>query len=424
MNGYKSSRPGFNAIARTAISADDASNSPAAYHAPVPLRRGWRAALRVWWGEVDRVLLCLIVLLMGVGIAAVLAASPASADQLSTAAETVDPFRFFKRHMLFLITGFTGMLGISLLSRDDARRLAIRVALFTFFLLILVPIIGVEKNGATRWLNMGMSLQPSEFLKPGFAVALAWIFSWRARDPSLPVMWLATGLTLAVGSLLMLQPNLGETMLFVGTFCVLIFLSGIPMQRIAALAGLGALGFAIMYLTYENGRNRIDAFLGGGTAFDQVDLANRTLVNGGWAGSGLWLGTRKYNLPEAHTDYIFSVIGEEGGLIVCGLIVILYLAIIARVLVRLANEDNLFAVLAGTGLVAQFGGQAFLNMAVNLKLAPAKGTTLPLISYGGSSMWAICLTLGLLLAITRRNPFLEREVPGLRNPFERKESAA
>ncbi len=408
---------------RLSATAASPATSPAAYHAPVPLRRGWRAKVRVWWGEVDRVLLSLIVLLMGIGIAAVLAASPASADQLSTATETVDPFRFFKRHMFFLLTGFSGMIAVSLVSRDEARRLGIRVAMAMFVLLMLVPIIGVEKNGAVRWINLGMSLQPSEFLKPGFAVALAWIFSWRARDPNLPVMWLASGITLAVGALLMMQPNLGETMLFVGTFCVLIFLSGIAMQRVAMLAGVGAAGFAIMYLTYENGRNRIDSFLSGGTAFDQVDLANRTLVNGGWTGSGLWLGTRKYNLPEAHTDYIFSVIGEEGGLIACAIIVILYLAIIARVLIRLASEDNLFALLAGTGLIAQFGGQAFLNMAVNLKLAPAKGTTLPLISYGGSSMWAICLTLGLLLAITRRNPFLERELPGLKNPFERKESA-
>ncbi len=262
---------------RASASAASPATSPAAYHAPVPLRRGWRAKVRVWWGEVDRVLLVLILLLMGAGIAAVLAASPASADQLSTANETVDPFRFFKRHMFFLLTGFAGMIAVSLVSRDEARRLGIRVAVIMFVLLMLVPIIGVEKNGAVRWINLGMSLQPSEFLKPGFAVALAWIFSWRARDPNLPVMWLASGITLAVGALLMMQPNLGETMLFVGTFCVLIFLSGIAMQRVAMLAGVGAAGFAIMYLTYENGRNRIDAFLSGGTAFDQVDLANRTL---------------------------------------------------------------------------------------------------------------------------------------------------
>jgi len=392
----------------------------ATFHAPVPVRRGWRELVRVWWSEIDRVLLFLIILLMAVGTAAVLAASPASADQLSTSQVTVDSFKFLKRHIVFLCAGFAGMIAVSLASRDDARRLAILVALIMFVALLLVPVIGVEKKGAIRWLNVGMSLQPSEFLKPGFAIALAWILSWRLRDPHLPVFWFATGITLAIGSLLMLQPNLGETLLFAGTWFVLIFLSGIAMWKIAGIIALGASGFGLVYVLYENGRNRVDAFLGGGTAFDQVDLAHRTLLNGGWFGNGLWLGNRKYSLPEAHTDYIFSVIGEEGGLIACAAIVVLYLAIVARVLIRLSSEDNIFALLAGTGLIAQFGGQAFINMAVNLKLAPATGTTLPLISYGGSSMLAVCFTLGLLLAITRRNPYLERDLPGLRNPFERR----
>ena len=329
---------------------------------------------------------------------------------------------FAKRHAVFVCLGLGGMLAVSFLSRDDARRLALLSALVMFTLLMLVPLIGFERKGAVRWINLGISVQPSEFLKPGFAIALAWILSWRMRDPNLPVLWLATGITLACAALLMLQPNLGETLLFVGTWFVLIFLAGVPLARLAGVIGLGVGALTLIYFTYENGRNRIDAFLGGGTAFDQVDLANRTLLNGGWTGNGLWLGTRKYNLPEAHTDYIFSVIGEEGGMLICALIVVLYLAIIARALVRLAGEDNMFAILAGTGLIAQFGGQAFINMAVNLKLAPATGTTLPLVSYGGSSTLAICFGLGLLLAITRRNPFLERDVPGLRNLYGRKEA--
>ncbi|MEO1729222.1 MAG: putative peptidoglycan glycosyltransferase FtsW [Pseudomonadota bacterium] len=395
-----------------------------AYAAPVPARRGWPEKLRVWWSEVDRVLLALIVGLMAVGCVAVLAASPASADQLSTSSVTVDPFKFLKRHVLFLALGFAGMIGVSFLPRDRARQLGILSALIMFALLMLVPLIGMEKKGATRWLYVGMSLQPSEFLKPGFAIALAWVLSWRMKDPNLPVLWLVTGMTLAIGSLLMLQPNLGETLLFVGTWFVLIYLSGVSMWWIGGMIGaVPAIG-TLVYFTYENGRNRIDDFLFGGTAFDQVDLANRTLLNGGWSGNGLWLGTKKFNLPEAHTDYIFSVIGEEFGLFICAAVVILYLAVIARVLVRQADEDDMFALLAGAGLIAQFGGQAFINMAVNLKLAPATGTTLPLISYGGSSMLAICFTLGLLLAITRRNPYLDRDAPGIRFLFERKESAA
>ena len=180
--------------------------------------------------------------------------------------------------------------------------------------------------------------------------------------------------------------------------------------RLMVMTGAGGMAaMAATYMLYDNARHRIDAFLGGGTAFDQVDLAQRTLLSGGWTGSGLWLGTRKLSLPEAHTDYIFSVIGEEFGLLVCGVIVLVYLAIVVRVLMRLVEEEDLFTVLAATGLTAQLGGQAFINILVNLQLFPSKGMTLPLISYGGSSTVALCLTVGLLLAVTRRNPFIKRD---------------
>jgi cell division protein FtsW len=166
---------------------------------------------------------------------------------------------------------------------------------------------------------------------------------------------------------------------------------------------------AAAYGLYPNARDRIDTFLSGGTAFDHVDLADKTLQAGGWSGTGFWLGSRKLALPEAHTDYIFSVIGEEFGLMACAIVILLYLAIIARVLLRLIEEEDLFTVLAGAGLVVQFGGQAFINILVNLQLFPSKGMTLPLISYGGSSTVAMCASMGLLLAITRRNPFIKRE---------------
>jgi cell division protein FtsW len=404
------------ALARGGHGAASAAAAPsAAYHAPLPARRAWRDNARIWWRELDKVLLGLIVLLMLVGTAGVLAASPAGAADLSTSEKTLDPFLFFKKHLAFQAVGLALMLGVSFASRDDARRIGVLAALGMFGLLLLVPVIGVEKNGAVRWLNVGMSLQPSEFLKPGFAVALAWILSWRLRDPNLPVLAAASILTGVIFALLMLQPNLGEALLFAGTWFVLVLLSGVPVSHLASLIAGGAGLITLVYLTYENGRHRIDAFLGGGTEFDQVDLAFRTLTNGGWFGNGLWLGIRKNSLPEAHTDYIFSVIGEEFGLVMCAAVVVIYLAIIVRVLLRMASEDDLFALLAGSALIAQFGGQAFMNILVNLKLFPSKGTTLPLISYGGSSTLAICFALGLLLAITRRNPFLERETPGLKD---------
>lgn len=398
--------------------------APGTYLPPATVQRRWRDNLRIWWREIDKVLLGLIVALMAIGIVAVAAASPASADQLSTAKVQLDEFMFFKRHIVFQAMGLTLMIGLSFLSRDSARRLGILVGAIMLALLFVVPIIGEEKNGARRWINVGMSLQPSEFLKPGFAIICAWVLSWKLRDAGLPVITFVTALLVLVAGLLMLQPNLGDAILFGGIWLVMVLLAGMGWQRIVGLAGVGAAALTLAYLFYDNARHRIDSFLGGGTAFDQVDLAQRTLLAGGWTGSGLWLGIRKMNLPEAHTDYIFSVIGEEFGLLACGLIVALYAALVLRALIRMTGEDNLFALLAGVGLVTQFGGQAFINILVNLKLFPSKGMTLPLISYGGSSTLAVCFTLGLLLAITRRNPFLAREAGGLRELIERKDTVA
>ncbi|AKH42386.1 cell division protein FtsW [Altererythrobacter atlanticus] len=375
--------------------------------------------LQIWWREIDRVLLSLVLLLMAIGSVAVAASSPASARRLSGAAGTLPDLYFFWLHLRFQLLGLMVLFVTSLMPREWVRRGGILLAAAMFLALCLVPIIGTEVNGARRWINIGMSFQPSEFLKPAFAVLCAWILSWRVRDPELPVIPISVALLAAIITLLMMQPNLGEAILFAGVWFVLAMLAGLPLQRIAILVGGGTACIALAYMFYDNARHRIDSFLGGGTAFDQVDLASRTLLAGGWTGSGLWLGTQKMRLPEAHTDYIFSVIGEEFGLLVCGLIVVLYLAIVLRIFVRLLSEDNLFIILSAAGLTALFGGQAFINIMVNLQLFPSKGTTLPLISYGGSSTIAQCFAIGLLLAITRRNPYLQREKFDLRNALEK-----
>lgn len=372
-------------------------------------QRNRRSELAIWWREIDRVLLGLVLLLMALGTLAVAAGSPASAQRLSTARERLDDLHFFYLHLRWQFVGLLAMAGAALLPKDLARRAAILLGAAMLVGLFLVPLVGSTVNGAKRWLNLGFSLQPSEFLKPAFAICLAWILSWRARDPKLPVLALSTGLMVLVCGLLMLQPDLGSAILFFGVWFVLALLAGISVQLIGVVAACGLGAVTLAYIFYENGRNRIDAFLGGGTAFDQVDLASRTLLSGGWTGTGIWLGKRKMALPEAHTDYIFSVIGEEFGLIMCLVIVALYVAIVLRVLLRLLKEEDLFTTLAAAGLTAQLGGQAFINILVNLQLFPSKGMTLPLISYGGSSTIALCLGVGLLLAITRRNPFIERE---------------
>ncbi|AXB77447.1 FtsW/RodA/SpoVE family cell cycle protein [Novosphingobium sp. P6W] len=376
--------------------------------------RNRRSQLAIWWQEIDRTTLVLVLILMAIGAVAVAAGSPASARRLSTSAEKLSQLHFFYLHMRWQIIGLIAMFWASTLTKDNARRFGILLGGAMLVALVLVPLVGSEVNGAKRWLRFGISLQPSEFLKCGFPILLAWILSWRARDPNIPVVGICFGLMGLLGALLMLQPDFGSTMLFSGAFLVLILLSGIDLKRIGMFFGAGIAGLVLMYFTYDNGRNRIDNFLFGGTAFDQVDLAQRTILNGGWTGLGFWMGTRKLALPEAHTDYIFSVIGEEFGLLACMIIVMVYLAILTRVILRLVEEEDLFTVLAASGFAAQFGGQAFINILVNLQLFPSKGMTLPLISYGGSSTVAMCLSMGLLLAVTRRNPFIKREKFSLR----------
>lgn len=389
----------------------DASRSQASRR----VRRNRRSEFAIWWREIDRTLLILVLALMAIGTAAVAAASPASAKRLSTSHQTLSDLHFFVLHLRWQALGLAAMLGASMMSKDMARRFGIVLAGAMFVALMLVPMIGGEVNGAKRWINVGVSLQPSEFLKPAFAIGLAWILSWRVRDPNLPVVEISVGVIGLIAALLMLQPDFGSTILFGGVWFVLVLLSGLSMRKVAAVGAVGVVLLGAAYMFYDNARHRIDAFLGGGTAYDQVDLAQRTLLAGGWTGSGLWLGTRKLSLPEAHTDYIFSVIGEEFGLLACAVIVVLYLALVVRVLLRLVDEEDLFTLLAAAGLTAQIGGQAFINILVNLQLFPSKGMTLPLISYGGSSTIALCLGIGLLLAITRRNPFIQRERFSLRD---------
>lgn len=380
-----------------------------------------RARAKVWWRELDHVLLGLVVILMAVGCAAIAAASPAGANRLSSDTVTLDPLYFLWAHLRWLAIGIPAMLGLSMLTRDTARRFAILLSVAMVGALILVPFVGTEVNGARRWLNLGFSFQPSEFLKPGFAITLAWIMSWRLKDPQMPVFGLVTAALALVVGLLMAQPNLGAAILFTGVWFVLVLLGGVSFRHIAALIAGGFVGLSLAYAFYDNARHRIDSWLFGGTDFDQVDLAQRTLLAGGWDGVGFWVGTQKMRLPEAQTDYIFSVVGEEFGLLACGGIVLLFFAIVLRVLMRVASEENFFALLAAAGLIAQLGGQAFINILVNLSLFPSKGMTLPLVSYGGSSTIAVCTGFGLLLALTRRNPFLTRETAGLRNSlFEKR----
>ncbi|WP_313807938.1 putative peptidoglycan glycosyltransferase FtsW [Sphingobium sp.] len=372
-----------------------------------------RTALAIWFWEIDRVLLSLIVALMAIGLVAVAAASPVAAIDRSTSTVAVTPLIYFYRQLMWVFIGLPIMLVISMLPRTQARRLAFCLCIFFALALLLVPVLGSVVNGAKRWIDLpGFRFQPSEFLKPVYVVTMAWLLSLRGKDMSLPVIPLTGVTTALIAAILMKQPDFGQTVIFLACWGGLLLLSGVSMRAIGGLGGAALGGLVLMYMFYENGRQRINDFLGIGVAQDmgpdQTELAFRTITHGGFLGVGPGGGQAKFRLPEAHTDYIFSVIGEEFGLLACIGIACVYLAIVVRVFLRMLDEDDNFTILAAAGLTTQFGLQAIINMGVNAQIFPSKGMTLPFISYGGSSMLALCIGVGLLLAFTRRNPFMGR----------------
>ena len=377
--------------------------------------RGDRSPLGTWFWDIDRMLLLLTMFLIAIGLIAVAAASPASAVRYSGEHHKFAPLYFFWRQLMWVLLSLPVLFGVSMLPVTTARRLALSGAVVFFALLALTPFIGVQVNGARRWLGFGFAqFQPSEFLKPLFIVGLAWILSLKAKDGELPTVVITGAMTAAVAGLLMMQPDFGQTIVFCAVWLILLMIAGVSARALIGLLALAPAGLIAAYLFYGTARTRIDAFLfpdaAGEGASDhfQTNAAHATLTAGGWTGTGPGGGTVKFGLPEAHTDYIFSVIGEEFGLIACAVVAIVFLAIVVRVFVKLLDEQDEFKLLAAAGLATQFGLQALISMAVNTGLAPSKGMTLPFISYGGSSMIALSIGMGLLLAFTRRNPFLTR----------------
>lgn len=368
--------------------------------------RADRSALGRWFWEVDKVLLLLLAVLIGLGLMAVAAASPAAAQRYSGGNVRFPELYYFTRQLFWIAISVPVMVVISMLDRKTAIRLSLIGGAIMLFALALVPLFGFERNGAKRWLDLGVSgFQPSEFLKPFYIICQAWLLTEKKGTTG---MLLSAGLVGVVAVLLMLQPDFGSTIIFGSMWVVMLALSGANFRILGALGLAGIVGVIAAYFLYPVATVRIDGFLFGEGDNFQTENAMRTLTAGGLFGVGPGAGTRKFSLPEPHTDYIFSVIGEEFGLIACLVIAILYLAIIARVLIRLLDEEQRIAILSAAGLVLMFGLQAFINMAVNVQIAPSKGMTLPFISYGGSSMLALSITMGLLLAFTRANPYLNR----------------
>jgi cell division protein FtsW len=351
-----------------------------------------------WWWTVDRLNLFALLLLMAVGSILVTAGSPPVAKRLD-----LPQFYFVHRHQIFLLLGLAVMFIASLLPPLSLRRLAVLGFIVSIALMALVPFFGEQTKGAHRWINvLGISIQPSEFMKPCFAIVMAWICAENQRRVDFPGYRLAIGLYVVVVCLLLIQPDIGMTLTVTATWACQLFLAGLPMIWVIMLLICGAAGLLGAYYAFPHVTKRIDSFLDPTTGDNyQISRSLEAFANGGLLGRGPGEGEVKQSLPDSHTDFIFAVAGEEFGVIFCMIIVGLFAFVVLRGLARVWKENDLFVVLAVVGILTQFGVQSVINMGVAVNLLPAKGMTLPFLSYGGSSVVAIALGMGMMLALTK-----------------------
>jgi cell division protein FtsW len=365
------------------------------------LSRAERSLLVDWWFTVDRALLAAVLVIVGAGLLLSLAASPSIALRRG-----LPMFYFVERHVVFALASVAILIAVSLLSPAQVRRLALVVLLVALGMMLLVLLVGAEINGARRWLHMGgYSVQPSEFAKPAFVVLSAWLLAEGERRPDMPAMPMAAALYLMFACLLVLEPDVGQALLASLVWAALFLLAGRPLRWFFMLAAGLAGGLLAAYMSLGYVRSRVDRFLHPmvGDTF-QTDRSLHSFIEGGFFGKGPGEGTIKTVLPDAHTDFIFAVIAEEYGVLACLVLLALFALVAVRVFSRHVDQSSGFAPLASAGLTLLFVLQAIINMAVNVGLIPAKGMTLPFISSGGSSMLAVGLTMGMLLAVTRRRP--------------------
>ena len=360
------------------------------------LGRTDRSLLGIWWWTVDRWLLAAIVSLIGLGLLMVMAASPAVATRIS-----LTEMHFVQRQLIFLMPSLGVMVFFSMLTPRLIRILSLLAMMGALGLMSLTLVLGPEVKGATRWISIGgFNLQPSEFAKPFFAIVCAWLLSlWREGEDFPGWMW-ATALAGMIVGILILQPDVGMTAVVAFTWGFQMFLAGMPWLLVLVIVIGTIASFWMAYLYLPHVTLRVDKFFDGGSM--QSELSIRSFADGGIFGVGLGDGQIKHYLPDAHADFIFSVAAEEYGLLTCLIVITIYGFVVWRGFSKSAARDNLFCLIAGAGLAMQFGVQAAIHMASSVDLIPTKGMTLPLISYGGSSLLASGITMGMLLALTRR----------------------
>ncbi len=373
------------------------------------ISREERTPLSEWWWTVDKPLLAAIFALMLVGVILSLAASPPVATRIG-----LDPFHFFNRHVMFLLPSLIVLVGVSFLSPKQIRRTALLVFAVSIVLIVATLLFGPEVKGSRRWITLiGVNIQASESAKPAFVVMAAWLFAESTKRPEMPATTMALILLLMLVALLVMEPDFGQTMLILMVWGALFFIAGMRMIWVLGLAGAASAGLFGAYLFVPHVAGRIKRFVNpaSGDTF-QVDTAMEAFYNGGWFGLGPGEGIAKRSLPDSHTDFVFAVAAEEFGIILCLALLALFAFIVIRGLSRAYATEDMFSRFAASGLAILFGMQSAINMAVNLQLIPAKGMTLPFISYGGSSIISLAYGIGMMLALTRLRPRTEMESIG------------
>jgi cell division protein FtsW len=370
----------------------------------VMISRAARTPWSEWWWTIDRLLLAALGILMIAGIVLSLAASPPVATRIG-----LDPFHFVNRHVMYLAPAFVVLIVTSFLAPRQIRRLALIVFIASIALTAATLIFGVEIKGARRWIVLaGVNIQPSEFVKPAFVILISWLFAESSRKPDMPANMAAIALLLLVVALLVLQPDFGQTLLIALVWGALFFMAGLRWIWVIGFAGTAVVGLTGAYFTVPHVARRIKRFLdpSSGDTF-QIDNAVESFVRGGWLGRGPGEGTVKRILPDSHADFVFAVAAEEFGIVLCLALAGLFALIVLRALLHAFRTEDAFTRFAVAGLAMLFGMQSAINMAVNLHLIPAKGMTLPFISYGGSSLISLAYGMGMLLALTRERPRAE-----------------
>lgn len=355
-----------------------------------------------WWRTIDKWSMTCVLLLFGIGLLLGLAASVPLASR-----NGLEPFYYVQRQAFFGGLAIAAMVGVSMMSPAMVRRIGVLGFVLSFVALCLLPVFGTDfGKGAVRWFSFGFaSVQPSEFLKPAFVIVVAWLMAASFDLNGPPGKTVSFALAMTVVGMLAMQPDFGQAALVLFGWGVIYFVAGAPMTLIAIVVGMVVVGGFAAYESSEHFARRIDGFLTPDVdPRTQLGYATNAIQEGGFFGVGVGAGQVKWSLPDAHTDFIIAVAAEEYGLILVLVIIALYTTVVVRSLMRLTKERDPFIRLTGTGLACIFGVQAMINMGVAVRLLPAKGMTLPFVSYGGSSVIAAGITVGALLAMTRHRP--------------------